>query len=204
MASHDDRLSPTRARFVFAGAALSLAVPIGLVVVRVLDGGGAVSPGADVWASRATYGWVALSSMAVTTGLAWVLGRRNDDARRLSVTDPLTGLFNRRHFSTRLETAMVRDRRDGAPTCVMCVDVDRLKVINDQLGHGRGDEALVHVASVLTRRLRFRDLVARLGGDEFLVAADRALYWVKNSGGGRVALAPRAVIEGGQVQGGAA
>jgi two-component system, sensor histidine kinase LadS len=242
-------LSALRHRYALAGALSSLALPATLPFVRVLTEPGPFGLAAlvaDVQGATATYAWVALGSLVLMAGLGWALGARGEEARGFAITDPLTGLFNRRHFASQLSSEMLRDRRQGQPTCVMCVDLDRLKAINDRFGHDRGDAALVTVAEALSGGCRRDDVVARLGGDEFavvlpnttgehavsigerivtalkrdtlvataglsvsigiaelehaatagelLAAADRALYWVKSTGGGRVSLAPRAVI----------
>ncbi|WP_323042818.1 diguanylate cyclase [Gemmobacter sp.] len=92
------------------------------------------------------------------------------ESLRLSVTDPLTGLHNRRYALPvlgRLITAAARTRR---PCAVMVLDLDRFKTVNDHYGHAAGDSVLVEVANRLSATLRLGDLIARLGGEEFLVA----------------------------------
>ena len=102
---------------------------------------------------------------------------------RQARTDPLTGLLNRRAFMDEARRRIDRLDREGLPGTLMFVDLDRLKPLNDRLGHEAGDEALVLVAELLRRTVRPSDLVARLGGDEFalwldgsdeLTAAERA------------------------------
>jgi diguanylate cyclase (GGDEF)-like protein/PAS domain S-box-containing protein len=83
--------------------------------------------------------------------------------------DSLTGLFNRRRFFRELDSYLAWNERHGDPGAVLLLDVDRLKEVNDTLGHEAGDELLKHVASVLLGRVRQTDVVARLGGDEFVV-----------------------------------
>ena len=84
-----------------------------------------------------------------------------------SLTDPLTNLANRRGLGVRVR----QRRRDGAvgPTCVMVVDIDDFKRINDTYGHRVGDQVLVHCASVMCGAVRASAVVARTGGDEFVV-----------------------------------
>ncbi len=100
---------------------------------------------------------------------------RGDLASRLQVQasqDPLTGLANRTLFLRRLEAALER-RSDGGQVAVVYLDLDRLKTVNDSLGHAAGDQALTAVAARLRAGLRPADIVARLGGDEFgIVLAD--------------------------------
>ncbi len=91
----------------------------------------------------------------------------------LAQRDALTGLPNRLMLLDRLEDALRRHREDGTPgPAVVFLDLDRLTVVNDSLGHERGDELLVHVAGHLRTGLPSSVLVARFGGDEFVVLAD--------------------------------
>lgn len=83
--------------------------------------------------------------------------------------DPLTGLHNRRHLEERLVGEISRARRNGTVLGVVLLDVDDFKKVNDQHGHGAGDEVLVSVASVLSKHSRASDIPCRLGGDEFLL-----------------------------------
>ena len=89
--------------------------------------------------------------------------------RHLADHDPLTGLRNRRLFEHDLRLQVARSRRYGEVAALMVIDLDDFKQVNDQHGHKVGDDALIAVATALTRRLRETDLVARLGGDEFAV-----------------------------------
>lgn len=84
-------------------------------------------------------------------------------------TDDLTGLANRRAFFAALEAALAKARREEKEIGVAILDVDDLKGINDTLGHGVGDRALVLAARAIRQSVRGDDLVARIGGDEFAV-----------------------------------
>ncbi|HET8712368.1 MAG TPA: GGDEF domain-containing protein [Gemmatimonadales bacterium] len=86
-----------------------------------------------------------------------------------SVTDPLTGLFNRYHFDATMSREIARCRRYGAPLSLLLIDVDRLKLLNDRWGHHAGDQALTRVAVAIQKSLRGTDIAARLGGDEFAI-----------------------------------
>nr|WP_235033077.1 aminotransferase class I/II-fold pyridoxal phosphate-dependent enzyme [Streptomyces sp. WAC05374] len=88
--------------------------------------------------------------------------------------DSLTGLPNRVLLLERIERALLRGRRDGTLTCVLFVDLDDFKVVNDMMGHSVGDELLVAVARRLTGALRRTDTAARLGGDEFALLMEGA------------------------------
>lgn len=91
------------------------------------------------------------------------------ELRRSATTDPLTGVFNRRHFLQLGEKELNRARRYNRPLSVMLIDLDNFKTINDSLGHAAGDEVLKHLASLTSRNLRSNDIFGRLGGDEFAV-----------------------------------
>jgi diguanylate cyclase (GGDEF)-like protein/PAS domain S-box-containing protein len=82
--------------------------------------------------------------------------------------DALTGLFNRRRFEEDLERELARARRAGSGGALLAIDLDNFKEINDSFGHSVGDEVLIRIAELLSRRLRSTDLLSRLGGDEFV------------------------------------
>ena len=88
---------------------------------------------------------------------------------RLALTDPLTGLSNRAMFERKLQEAIRISLRDGVPSAVYMIDLDRFKPVNDRYGHGAGDALLIEVAQRLRAHLHDRDVVARLGGDEFAI-----------------------------------
>ncbi len=87
----------------------------------------------------------------------------------MALTDPLTGLFNRRQMNLRLQDEAARFRRQGLDFSVIIADIDHFKQVNDRHGHDVGDRVLARVALLLTEGLRTGDAVARWGGEEFLV-----------------------------------
>jgi diguanylate cyclase (GGDEF)-like protein len=95
------------------------------------------------------------------------LRQRNEELERLSVTDVLTGLSNRRNLMQRLNDEIVRSNRTEQPVSVLMADVDNFKAYNDANGHPAGDAALKEVAAVLRKSTRASDCVARYGGEEF-------------------------------------
>jgi diguanylate cyclase (GGDEF)-like protein len=91
------------------------------------------------------------------------------EAEHHAQTDALTGLGNRRWMQEMFERELKRSEHAGKPVCLMMVDVDNFKFINDQYGHIAGDRLLAAVAQALREDLRPTDLIARFGGDEFAV-----------------------------------
>lgn len=89
--------------------------------------------------------------------------------RELAVTDPLTGISNRRRFFEKAEAEVRRSARHGHELCVIMADIDHFKTINDTFGHAAGDYVLQAVARSLKDRLRCSDLLARYGGEEFIL-----------------------------------
>lgn len=120
-----------------------------------------------------TVTWIARRFYRVSKRLRQQLDenqRLQDELRALSVTDPLTGLHNRRHFDTVLATEWERARRDHSPLAVLFIDVDHFKSYNDDHGHRAGDDCLTAVGAAVGQSLqRPADLAARYGGDEFVV-----------------------------------
>jgi diguanylate cyclase (GGDEF)-like protein len=91
------------------------------------------------------------------------------DLREQAMTDPLTGLYNRRYFSDALARELSRAKRSGAPVSVMLMDLDFFKKVNDTWGHAAGDEVLKAVGALIRRNMRGSDIAARQGGEEFAV-----------------------------------
>jgi diguanylate cyclase (GGDEF)-like protein len=87
----------------------------------------------------------------------------------LSIVDPLTGAFNRRHMDEQLAEAAERGRRTGAGASIVMLDIDRFKAINDRLGHAAGDQVLRDLSRVVRERARRLDALFRMGGEEFLL-----------------------------------
>jgi len=90
----------------------------------------------------------------------------------LIITDPLTGLLNRRGFYQATTAAIGRAKRNDNLLAILYIDLDRFKNINDSLGHDAGDDLLCHVASQIKAATRSYDMLARMGGDEFTVLLD--------------------------------
>ena len=160
----DGRISNRR---LAALAAVSL-VPLLIAVTEQLRQG-AVEPMPAIIASAVMFVLVVARLSGVVSSQRSLIDERTrmqGALERLSVEDALTGLSNRRGFSSRLGDALARD---AGQVAVVCMDLDDFKVVNDSLGHPVGDAVLAVVAQRLRGHVRSRDTVARLGGDEFAV-----------------------------------
>jgi diguanylate cyclase (GGDEF)-like protein len=94
---------------------------------------------------------------------------KSEELKKLTITDPLTGLLNRRYLSERLKNELARSERHLHPLSLLMLDLDGFKRCNDSQGHLFGDSILRNVAEILYRTVRSMDIVARYGGDEFMV-----------------------------------
>ncbi|MBM4188436.1 MAG: GGDEF domain-containing protein [Gemmatimonadetes bacterium] len=107
--------------------------------------------------------------LGAATALNTHIVRGMQRQRRLSTSDPLTGIFNRRFFDDHLANEVQRAERYQRPFAVAMVDVDHFKRFNDTYGHAAGDRVLRAVARSLQRAIRRSDIVARYGGEEFVL-----------------------------------
>ena len=96
-----------------------------------------------------------------------VEARYHEEIYQLATIDPLTGLYNRRHFLELLEREMARTASHGRPLSLLIIDLDHFKLINDRHGHPAGDTVLKQVASALDGNVSGEIIVARIGGEEF-------------------------------------
>jgi diguanylate cyclase (GGDEF)-like protein len=118
-----------------------------------------------------------VDSVASLAAMAVANARLHQKMVRLSQTDALTGVHNRRSLFARLDQELERSRRFAHAMALALVDVDRFRAYNDALGHAAGDAVLRSVAALLSAAVRKVDLVARYGGEEFAIVitgADRA------------------------------
>jgi diguanylate cyclase (GGDEF)-like protein len=118
--------------------------------------------------------WLNLSGvLVVIAGVVMLLKAQLDQLigslNVAALTDPLTGLLNRRAFEMRIHEEAARSARQGAALSMLALDVDHFKRVNDRYGHPAGDAVLVSIAEVIARAARTQDVVARVGGEEFSV-----------------------------------
>ncbi|WP_122355113.1 diguanylate cyclase [Pseudomonas coronafaciens] len=97
------------------------------------------------------------------------LKRVEQELRELSVTDVLTGAYNRRYFQDRMQAELKRVDRHGGHLSIIMLDIDHFKRINDRFGHAAGDQVLKAISEKISHRLRSDDVFCRLGGKEFMV-----------------------------------
>jgi diguanylate cyclase (GGDEF)-like protein len=165
---------PRRFAYPVAGLLLSIGTVAGLLTVEASTARRVPTASwifAELHARPLSYAYLLVATLAMMTILGWIVGRKQDLLGRLSTTDPLTGLANRRRLRGAFADELNRAARYETPVSLLLVDLDRLKDINDRHGHADGDRALQLVAEALRRSCRATDLAARYGGDEFIVLA---------------------------------
>jgi diguanylate cyclase (GGDEF)-like protein len=149
-----------------------------------------IAPSDDLWGGMTNR----VFSLAVIGVTVFGMGKLADYEQRLlieSMTDPLTGLLNRRYFNEQIQKEAARSRRHGLRFSVLMLDIDHFKRINDTYGHPVGDLAIKAVASVCNKALRPQDILARYGGEEFVIA----LPHTDAEGAGAVAERIRQAVE---------
>ncbi len=95
--------------------------------------------------------------------------RANEVLEQLSITDGLTHLHNHRHFHDQFAREVKRSERSGQPLCLLLVDIDDFKLLNDRYGHAAGDRVLAVTAQLMNEQVRESDYLARYGGEEFAI-----------------------------------
>ena len=156
---------------VIASFALPLATRL-LRIVSVLKGGEVPLNMLEPTLIQLTF--LAAPMLAVpigTVGLLWLISQRLiREIKELNRHDELTGCLKKNVFKDELSREIIRTARTHRPLCVMMIDLDDFKQINDKLGHQRGDEVLSYATSLLKLAIRNTDFVGRYGGDEFCIA----------------------------------
>jgi len=115
-----------------------------------------------------------LASIGVFSGIAAENAFLHQKVKELAMIDPLTGVYNRHFFNEMFEREEERIRRYNQTVCVLMMDVDGLKYINDTYGHLAGDKVLKTIADILKSAIRESDILARFGGDEFILLMPHA------------------------------
>jgi diguanylate cyclase (GGDEF)-like protein/PAS domain S-box-containing protein len=110
-----------------------------------------------------------LGDITESVELNHMLNEYQQELYQLSVTDPLTSLYNRRHFDTQFDIILKDHLKNRIPLCLMLIDIDGFKFINDTYGHPVGDKVLRSVGDLLSNQLERGDYLARIGGDEFAI-----------------------------------
>jgi diguanylate cyclase (GGDEF)-like protein len=129
--------------------------------------------------------WFLIAAIVLSWALARTLTRLHERVETQAVTDPLTGLWNRRYMAEMLDREVARALRFGHAISLIIIDIDDFKKINDKQGHLQGDIVLEAVSDVVRERTRSIDVAARYGGDEL------ALILVETDLDGATALAER-------------
>jgi diguanylate cyclase (GGDEF)-like protein len=146
---------------------LSSALVVGAAIVAA----GAATPRGAAEPALSLLVLVPAASVAILLAVRERLERERDALRASALSDPLTGVANRRALLARIEYEIARHARSRRTFAVLMLDLDGFKLLNDRFGHPAGDDLLREVAGALARAVRDQDTVARMGGDEFCVLA---------------------------------
>ena len=115
-------------------------------------------------------------TMVLTSVFAYGFAALTRNQRRqlidLATCDPLTGTGNRRALTQKINEVIAKNQRTAAPASLIILDLDHFKSINDEYGHGVGDQILVRLAEVINLRIRVTDSLYRIGGEEFVIVVD--------------------------------
>ncbi|HET7630887.1 MAG TPA: EAL domain-containing protein [Gemmatimonadaceae bacterium] len=162
-------------RLVMGAFVLMGLIQFVMLVIRVFLDISSVTPGIILSLGFAQFVFMFAAGLGV---VIWLLEEQHVSAaenaqqvQELALTDPLTGLPNRKLFLDHLDMAIPAARRAQHKLAVLFIDLDRFKLVNDSLGHAVGDKLLQLVATRLRAALRETDTIARMGGDEFTVLA---------------------------------
>ncbi|HVI02553.1 MAG TPA: GGDEF domain-containing protein [Enhygromyxa sp.] len=168
MAADEHRVALTRMRSAWVWALIGLGLapgaPAGLWLLFGLAG-----VDASVGAARLALIYSGIATAIVFASFGFWTGRLMDRLRRAALHDGLTGLFNRRFLRESLPQLQAVAARRHSPLCVVMIDLDHFKRVNDEHGHLVGDRTLAAVGRALREHSRRSDLVARYGGEEFAV-----------------------------------
>jgi diguanylate cyclase (GGDEF)-like protein len=162
---------------IVGGAALVVSPRVTLALATVGSLGYLIAltagPGAPLGQRTVAIVGINLTALILLAYVAMVIAREQrrakDAAIRMSTVDPLTGLFNRTFFFAAIEREIARSARSGRGFCLLMMDLDELKTVNDRYGHFIGDRVLRGVGDVIRDGVRRIDTAARYGGDEFVV-----------------------------------
>lgn len=125
-------------------------------------------------------GWTQVSHQATVLAavmffahvFVWAIDRQQEELKRLSRRDAMTGLGNRRALDHAMQRTAARCQRSGLPLSIIILDLDKFKRVNDVYGHTRGDSVIRSAAEMITSRLRTGDRVFRYGGEEFVILCE--------------------------------
>lgn len=148
------------------GVFLAVFAPLGWIAIKSLQG---LPPFQFIMENFGLISYMLLGTMAAFGCFGWLLGREEERLSRLAMLDELTGLPNSRMFDQRMGECVQASRRSEKPLCLLLLDMDRFKTINDTFGHPAGDMALRTAATAIRASIRATDVAARVGGEEFAV-----------------------------------
>ncbi len=149
------------------GIFLSQFAPLGWYVIQVFLGH-------EFGGENGVYIYMSVGTAVTFCLFGAYVGSREELLSKLAVMDPLTSLYNRRYFDDRLRQEYAISERLHSPLCLIMIDIDYFKQINDKYGHVYGDKVLQAVARLLKQACRHGEVVSRVGGEEFNILLSHA------------------------------
>ncbi|HQO02402.1 MAG TPA: diguanylate cyclase [Spirochaetota bacterium] len=151
----------------FVGAFMVLAVSAMIFILRVVS----IVP-ENTFTQHSIFFGTALESILLSFALGYrirIMREKEKSLTEISITDELTGLFNKRHFSKVFQEKLLESEKRNTPLTLLMLDVDHFKQFNDDYGHQEGDTVLQELGSVIRETLRGNDVPCRYGGEEFSI-----------------------------------
>ncbi len=158
-------MSGIRRKRLLQGALLGVGAPAGWMLLCRLTGLQLEDPSYERW----LHVYMTVGTIVVFSVFGFIIGRHEQYNAELSLVDPLTRLYNPRHFHTCFRQELARSVRQQQSLALVIADIDFFKRVNDTYGHQIGDVVLVQIARQLTASARESDIVSRVGGEEFTV-----------------------------------
>jgi diguanylate cyclase (GGDEF)-like protein len=153
-------------RRALQGFFLSLGSPLGWLLIQFFSG---TNIAEDIVANQGMYLYMTLGTACVFTLFGVYVGSKEKQLEKLSILDPLTGLYNNRYFHNRLKEFISLGKRSGKNVSLIIFDLDHFKNINDTYGHLTGDKVLREISKSIANSCRGGEIVARVGGEEIAI-----------------------------------
>ncbi len=153
------------------GGVLALGAPLGWLLINLYSGASLVD---EIKQNVGLYSYLLFVTVFVFIMFGIFVGRKEELISMYAVRDTLTGIYNLRYYSERLNNEISSAKRYHTPLSLIYFDLDHFKKVNDEFGHPAGDEVLRQVTKAITNISRVNDIFARVGGEEFVLLLPRS------------------------------